>query len=116
MAILMGCWDCDSCEVKGVRGDAQDCSGCGAGRPEDVSTVRSPPPSYRGSFPGRGSTPPPNKTVEAKKVRKRYAEFSWGSQLKYGGTIAGVTALVVLLVWVVVNLLVAQEIKLPEVK
>jgi hypothetical protein len=33
---LMGCWDCTSCDRKGISGDAYSCDGCGAGRPEDV--------------------------------------------------------------------------------
>lgn len=36
MTILMGRWDCGACGNKGVRGDAYNCSGCGAGRPDDV--------------------------------------------------------------------------------
>lgn len=34
--ILMGCWDCTSCDRVGVRGDKYECDSCGAGRPEDV--------------------------------------------------------------------------------
>lgn len=34
--ILLGLWDCSSCEGKGVPGDKYSCPDCGAGRPEDV--------------------------------------------------------------------------------
>jgi hypothetical protein len=34
--ILMGRWDCGSCGQRGVLGDAYECSGCGAPRPDDV--------------------------------------------------------------------------------
>jgi hypothetical protein len=35
--ILVGKWDCDTCEHLGNDGDAYDCSGCGSPRGEDVS-------------------------------------------------------------------------------
>ena len=34
--ILLGLWDCSSCQTKGVRGDVYQCSVCGAPRPDDV--------------------------------------------------------------------------------
>jgi hypothetical protein len=34
--ILMGRWDCDSCDTKGLMGDKYDCENCGSPRPEDV--------------------------------------------------------------------------------
>lgn len=38
--ILLGLWDCTSCEGKGIPGDAYSCPDCGAGRPEDVEFYR----------------------------------------------------------------------------
>lgn len=38
--LLLGLWDCTSCEGKGIRGDAYSCPDCGAGRPEDVEFYR----------------------------------------------------------------------------
>jgi hypothetical protein len=34
--ILMGRWDCDSCDTKGHMGDCYKCPNCGSQRPEDV--------------------------------------------------------------------------------
>ncbi|MBL4847094.1 MAG: hypothetical protein JKY65_16360 [Planctomycetes bacterium] len=34
--ILLGVWDCRSCDGKGVAGDVYSCPNCGAGRPDDV--------------------------------------------------------------------------------
>lgn len=34
--ILLGCWDCNSCNTKGVPGDKYKCQKCGANRPDDV--------------------------------------------------------------------------------
>jgi hypothetical protein len=38
--LLLGLWDCTSCEGKGVPGDVYSCPDCGAGRPEDVEFYR----------------------------------------------------------------------------
>ncbi|MGE0709300.1 MAG: hypothetical protein AB7N76_26930 [Planctomycetota bacterium] len=34
--VLLGLWDCVSCDGKGIRGDLYECSECGAHRPDDV--------------------------------------------------------------------------------
>ncbi len=38
--VLLGLWDCTSCEGKGIPGDKYSCHDCGAGRPEDVEFYR----------------------------------------------------------------------------